>query len=449
LYVALASLVPVVIVAFISLIMILIILIARQAIIILLIVISPLAFVCFLLPNTEQLFKKWQNTFTAMLILFPVIGLVFGVSHMASTVLSTAFTPEGGDPNQLGQIVAAAVIVLPLFVVPSLLKKSLDGVGNIGATLNGLGAKMGGTLGKPAGAWADGAMERRTNRLNNDAMNNGGRFNLRKRYLQHTARRDRVNEFQKSESARAQNEYIADLAGTDSDFRGRMSSGGSAGADMRALANATNTIAELDSKEVAAASTVIGKMNLDSKDKIILASGGTVTKDGYSLSGKDSAVRRAGIRSALAVATVAEAEQVIKSSGNMSSSERRELSSSITSSGIANKATHLGGETLGKIEQGALGITEDEIDESLNNAVISNIQKGKYSADKITANEVDSLKRIRNIMNSPDAEAKLGTDEFLKMHIELTSAITDPRLSVGMGPGQKDVIAQIKDPTKP
>ncbi|MEI7539764.1 MAG: hypothetical protein WCJ36_03310 [Candidatus Saccharibacteria bacterium] len=144
---SLAALVPILLAAVIALVMILFILIARQALIILLIVISPLAFVAFLLPNTDQWFKKWQQTFTAMLMLFPIIALVYGVSSLASNVLSQTFgSGDASLQKTLGQVAAAAVMVLPLFVVPTLLKKSLDGVGNIGATLNGLGGKLGGGL---------------------------------------------------------------------------------------------------------------------------------------------------------------------------------------------------------------------------------------------------------------------------------------------------------------
>jgi hypothetical protein len=39
-------------------------------------------------------------------------------------------------------------MILPLFVVPSLLKKSLDGVGSIGAKINAIGDKAGSALGK-------------------------------------------------------------------------------------------------------------------------------------------------------------------------------------------------------------------------------------------------------------------------------------------------------------
>ena len=153
---SLGILIPAVLAAIVSLVMILFLLTARQALIILLIVISPLAFVAFLLPNTNDWYKKWQKAFIGMLMLFPIIAVVFGTSTLASTILGSVFdTASNSNYPTLGKVVAAVVLVVPLFIVPSLLKKSLDGVGGIGAKLNGIGDKLGGALGKKGSEWYD------------------------------------------------------------------------------------------------------------------------------------------------------------------------------------------------------------------------------------------------------------------------------------------------------
>lgn len=153
LYALLSTFGAIVLAAVLALLMILFILIARQAIVILLVVLSPIAFVAFLLPNTENLFKFWRKTLTAMLLLFPIIALVFGASSLASTVLQGSFTgaynQEGS--NWFGQIIASAVLVIPLFVVPILLKKSLDGVPMIGQMANKWSSKANSKLGGAVG----------------------------------------------------------------------------------------------------------------------------------------------------------------------------------------------------------------------------------------------------------------------------------------------------------
>lgn len=142
---ALAISIPVIISALFALLIIVIILLARNALIVLLVVISPLAFVAYLLPNTEEYFTKWRKTFTALLLVFPVISVVFGASALAAGIVkSTA-------DNQLTQVMAIGVALIPLFIVPGLLKKSIDSVGNIGAKISGMGDKAGGHFGKKGG----------------------------------------------------------------------------------------------------------------------------------------------------------------------------------------------------------------------------------------------------------------------------------------------------------
>lgn len=75
--VAFAISVPVIISALLAIGLIALILIARQALIVLLVAIAPLAFVAYLLPNTRQWFKNGQKCFRHYSFSFPLVGLVF------------------------------------------------------------------------------------------------------------------------------------------------------------------------------------------------------------------------------------------------------------------------------------------------------------------------------------------------------------------------------------
>ena len=141
---ALVALLGILISGLVALIMIFLILMIRQVLIVLLVVIAPLAFVAFLLPNMESLFKKWQKLFTSMLLLFPVVGLIYGASSLASNVIVSAYNNNPDDTGELGNIIAAGVMILPLFVVPGVLKKSIDAIGGLGGKISGIGAKLGG-----------------------------------------------------------------------------------------------------------------------------------------------------------------------------------------------------------------------------------------------------------------------------------------------------------------
>lgn len=116
-----------------------VLLIARKALIVILIVISPLAFVAFLLPNTEKLFSKWRSIFVGLLMVFPTIGLLFGGGMLAGAIVKA-----GGGNDMIMQIVGELIKVLPLIAVWGVLKKAIDVAGAIGQHINNAGGRLGG-----------------------------------------------------------------------------------------------------------------------------------------------------------------------------------------------------------------------------------------------------------------------------------------------------------------
>ena len=137
---AFVALVGMLLAAVIALLMIFFILVVRQMLVVLLVVMAPLAFAAYLLPNTKNWFEKWRKLFTQILMLFPIIGVIFGGSTLVSVILKSAFAGSG---SVLAQIVAAGVLALPLFLVPTVLKGALNGIGTIGAKISGLGSQWG------------------------------------------------------------------------------------------------------------------------------------------------------------------------------------------------------------------------------------------------------------------------------------------------------------------
>jgi hypothetical protein len=103
---------------------------ARIAIIVILVMVAPLAFAAWILPNTEKYFKKWYELFTTMLFLFPIVMAVFAGSAVASNIIQkaaitgpdvTGATPEITQ-NVLLPLIALLVQALPLFALPFLFK---------------------------------------------------------------------------------------------------------------------------------------------------------------------------------------------------------------------------------------------------------------------------------------------------------------------------------------
>jgi hypothetical protein len=189
-YLALGSLIAVLIGAIVSILVIFFILILRQVLIVLLIVLSPLAFVAYLLPNTESLFTKWRKMFVALLLVFPITGLVFGASTLASNILVTVYGGDGqtGFDDTIAQIIAGGALVIPLIAVPFILKSALNSVGNLGSMINKIGGRASGGAGKMArkgfeGSRAGKALQYQKERRATDrALTQAGAYNGKKRW---------------------------------------------------------------------------------------------------------------------------------------------------------------------------------------------------------------------------------------------------------------------------
>lgn len=97
----------------------------RQAAIIMVIVLAPLAMVLYALPNTAALTKKYISTVKALLMLYPIFLFATSAGALASSII------VGTSQDVLMLIVGGLLNVLPYFAIPSLTSKSLAGLGAI------------------------------------------------------------------------------------------------------------------------------------------------------------------------------------------------------------------------------------------------------------------------------------------------------------------------------
>lgn len=102
---------------FVSGLVALLVLSARQAILIILVIISPLAFVAYLLPGTEKWFEKWRNTLLILLIFFPAFAAVFGGANLAGIIIS-----ETAGSSVIRFVLGWAVQLAPLAITPMIMK---------------------------------------------------------------------------------------------------------------------------------------------------------------------------------------------------------------------------------------------------------------------------------------------------------------------------------------
>ena len=103
---------------------------ARQALVYLLVMISPLALVCYTLPNTEKWFRRWYDTFVRMLIFYPMFSVLYGASQLAGIVIITS------ADNWITVILGIAVRVLPLFLTFPMLRMTGTILGGINGFVN-------------------------------------------------------------------------------------------------------------------------------------------------------------------------------------------------------------------------------------------------------------------------------------------------------------------------
>lgn len=130
---AIFMLLPVLVGVIISALVALLIMAARQAIIVVMIIVAPLAFVAYLLPNTEKFFDKWKDLFSTMLLLFPMFAIVLGGAQLAGEAII-----QNADSINL-IILGMAVKVAPVVITPFLLKFSGSLLGKIAGVVNNPG----------------------------------------------------------------------------------------------------------------------------------------------------------------------------------------------------------------------------------------------------------------------------------------------------------------------
>lgn len=148
--------------AVLAVIMLFVTLFVRQATVVILVALSPLAFACFMLPNMEGLFKKWFSLFKIMLLVFPICALLIGGGIMAHNILWLTAESSTGSVGFFMKIGAASVAVFPFFAIPFFIKNSLSALGAIGAKLQG------------AGSWAQGKVKNERQRRNAEIRSDVG-----------------------------------------------------------------------------------------------------------------------------------------------------------------------------------------------------------------------------------------------------------------------------------
>ena len=103
---------------------------SRQALILTLIIISPLAFVANLMPNTEIYFRKWLELLKKLLFIFPIFSVIYGGAQLAGWII----IKEASDAIIL--LLGMIVQIIPFLILPKLVKDSNTLLSQLGDGLN-------------------------------------------------------------------------------------------------------------------------------------------------------------------------------------------------------------------------------------------------------------------------------------------------------------------------
>lgn len=332
---AIFLLLPVLATAMIAVFTAFLILAARDVLITLLVIVSPLAFLAWILPNTDDWFKKWRKLFTSLLLMFPLVMAIFYGSVLVSNmILITGNGGSDGDAGFMTNLIALAVLTIPLFSLPFIMKSAGNILERVGAVANNPNKGLVDRTRK----WSHGQSQR--TRDNNMAQLAGAKWGknqdgIRGRLKRgasgganfvggYTSRRDFRRNSLKTDADRIQQNALADqLQDENSSFAARSTLRGETG---RAIARARGVSIQDKAigEEVSAAKTVIENMQFTNAQMSQLATTGSAQNiQGQMLSG--DFYQKAAQQQFVATGQSARVHDMLKNSENMSQEVRESL----------------------------------------------------------------------------------------------------------------------------
>lgn len=117
-------------VTFLALLIAYIVLVLRELLILALMMIAPLAILVWIFPGNDKLWKIWRTTFTAMLMMFPLIIILITSGKIFAGLIDDT---QGGPTSFFLKVIA---FVGPFFLIPATFKYGLGVFGNLAGVIN-------------------------------------------------------------------------------------------------------------------------------------------------------------------------------------------------------------------------------------------------------------------------------------------------------------------------
>lgn len=355
----------------------------REAIIIMCIVLSPLAFVAMIMPNTEGLYKKWWSAFKAALMVYPMVGLVYGASNLAARILGSGLK----ESDIIMQSIVALLVFAPLLIVPKLVRSAVEIIG-IGRAV----------------AWLNKKMNKGRDRLT-DKVGKWRENKLTSQFGKHRREKAQLRNAQIRGGTYRGKGGIANFRNWRSAANRRLNAKSGDFGQKRKLAGSAAALAE-DNERMKAANAWIADNNMSSDRLAEIATGFTKNAKGdivpVDLKGISSYQRRAAMQALAPHMTSKQASDLAEASASFGdASLQKEAANAIAESG-AKKAPWLGGKQLEAIRQGTYNEEEAMGDYIKNKASGSGLANAdadavrrmvKFSADQVSQNADSSYMR--------------------------------------------------------
>lgn len=397
-----STLLPALIAAVMLVLATFIVLALRQALIILLAVISPLAFVAYLLPNTESLFQKWRKLFQALLLMYPIIALMFGASALASQVVLNTVTGLANNPAmQIATIIMAAFIsVAPLIFVPFLMKTTSGVIGRVGDFISNPNRGITKGIRQRAGEFG-GTMD---NFNQTRALRSQSRFRIGRRAAQRQARQRFTKAYQEEHLKNAELEYVnnelnqrgengepsrfAKVLGGGSPVTGR---GFEQEAVDRAVSNVQFRLDKVQAEEVQAAHATIDNMDESGLQEVFARS-----------SEASEAKKAAALQRLIAISNPEKYQNLVNQYGHDDSPATRMVRLAMAESLAKEGPKFLKAVDIDKISRGAMG------NQTLGTMAAENVKSGVLSQERMVSDNNANL-RFAYDVSDDEGKAKLRT----------------------------------------
>jgi len=149
-----------------GLLMAFLILLIRQIGISIIVILAPVAIACYVLPNTQKIWKLWHENFTGLMLMFPIVMAFIAAGHAFA---QASMSNGGGAHNDLSQIIGVVAYFIPYFLFPLAFRLATGVISTISGMVND---RSKGAFDRMKNVRTNAAADRHQRRMNEQLSNN-------------------------------------------------------------------------------------------------------------------------------------------------------------------------------------------------------------------------------------------------------------------------------------